>query len=219
MPAPDEPDTTLSATDLAILDAARDCVEEFGVRRTTLTEVARRARVSRPTVYRRWPDTGALVAELLVRELRAIVTATMPAVGPARTRLVRGIVTGAAAIRANPLFGKIFRTDTDLMLTYVFGRLGRNQRHLIDLFTTGIREGQQDSTIRDGDAEQMATMLLLIAQSAVQSAGTVAALLDGAALDAELTRAIDGYLVPPAGSAAADSSDVESSNLAQEERA
>ncbi|WP_328412808.1 TetR/AcrR family transcriptional regulator [Nocardia sp. NBC_00403] len=218
MPAPEEPDTALSATDLAILDAARDCVEEFGVRRTTLTEVARRARVSRPTVYRRWPDTGALVAELLVRELRAIVTATMPAGGPARTRLVRGIVTGAAAIRENPLFGKIFRTDTDLMLTYVFGRLGRNQRHLIELFTAGIREGQQDSSIRDGDAEQMATMLLLIAQSAVQSAGTVAALLDGAALDAELTRAIDGYLVPPLVSAAADTSGVESSDAAHEER-
>ncbi|WP_228002250.1 TetR/AcrR family transcriptional regulator [Nocardia australiensis] len=198
MTAPDESATesTLSAIDLAILDAARDCVEEFGVRRTTLTEVARRAGVSRPTVYRRWPDTGSLVAELLVRELRTVVTATMPTAGTARTRLVGGIVTGAAAIRENPLFGKIFRTDTDLMLTYVFGRLGRNQRHLIALFTAGIEEGQRDRSVRDGNPEQMATMLLLIAQSAVQSAGTVSSILTGAALDAELVRAIDGYLAP-----------------------
>ncbi|WP_063047660.1 TetR/AcrR family transcriptional regulator [Nocardia pseudovaccinii] len=190
------PDDALSATDLAILDAARACVEEFGVRRTTLTEVARRAGVSRPTVYRRWPDTGSLVAELLVRELRAIVADTMPAAGDARTRLVEGVVAGAATIRSNPLFGKIFRTDTDLMLTYVFGRLGRNQRALIELFGAGIREGHRDGTIRAGDPEQMATMLLLIAQSAVQSAGTVAQLLAGPALDTELTRAIDGYLAP-----------------------
>jgi AcrR family transcriptional regulator len=201
MPAPDEPDAALSATDLAILDAARDCVEEFGVRRTTLTEVARRARVSRPTVYRRWPDTGSLVAELLVREQRAIVAATMPTTGPARTRLVSGIVTGAAAMRENPVFGKIFRTDTDLMLTYVLGRLGRNQRHLIALFTAAIRAGQEDSSIRDGDPEQMATMLLLIAQSAVQSASTVAPLLAGADLDSELARAIEGYLAPSDGPA------------------
>jgi AcrR family transcriptional regulator len=198
-PAESAPDDALSATDLAILDAARACVEEFGVRRTTLTEVARRAGVSRPTVYRRWPDTGSLVAELLVRELRAIVAATMPTTGNARTRLVEGVVAGAATIRSNPLFGKIFRTDTDLMLTYVFGRLGRNQRALIDLFTAGIREGHQDGSIRRGEPEQMATMLLLMAQSAVQSAGTVAPLLTGAALDAELTRAIDGYLVPEGG--------------------
>ncbi|MCC3326325.1 TetR/AcrR family transcriptional regulator [Nocardia abscessus] len=185
---------SLSPIDLAILDAARACVQEFGVRRTTLTEVARRAGVSRPTVYRRWPDTGALVAELLVRELRGIVAETMPAAGSARARLVEGVVAGAATVRSNPLFGKIFRTDTDLMLTYVFGRLGRNQRALIELFAAGIREGQQDGSIRDGDPERMATMLLLIAQSAVQSAGTVAALLAGEQLDTELRHAIDGYL-------------------------
>ncbi|MGW4328238.1 TetR/AcrR family transcriptional regulator [Nocardia sp. NPDC004573] len=194
MTAPDTSAEHLSATDSAILDAARACVEEFGVRRTTLTEVARRAGVSRPTVYRRWPDTGALVAELLVRELRGIVAATMPSAGSARTRLVEGVVAGAATVRTNPLFGKIFRTDTDLMLTYVFGRLGRNQRALIELFAAGIRDGQRDGSIRAGDPERMATMLLLIAQSAVQSAGTVAPLLAGEHLDAELRRAIDGYL-------------------------
>ncbi|GAA5068972.1 TetR/AcrR family transcriptional regulator [Nocardia callitridis] len=185
-----------SSIDLAILDAARACVAEFGVRRTTLTEVARRARVSRPTVYRRWPDTGSLVSELLVRELRAIITATMPTGGRARTRLVTGIVVGAAQVRTNKLFDKIFRTDTDLMLTYVFGRLGRNQRALIEMFGTGISEGQQDGSIRDGDPEQLAVMVLLIAQSTVQSANTVAPLLADAALDAELTRALDSYLSP-----------------------
>ncbi|MEU7632279.1 helix-turn-helix domain-containing protein [Nocardia sp. NPDC049220] len=184
----------LSARDLAILDAARTCVQEFGVRRTTLTEVARRAGVSRPTVYRRWPDTGSLVAELLVRELRGIVAATMPSTGIARTRLVEGVVAGAARVRSNPLFGKIFRTDTDLMLTYVFGRLGRNQRALIELFSAGIRDGQRDGSVRDGDPDRMATMMLLIVQSVVQSAGTVAPILANADLDTELRRAIDGYL-------------------------
>lgn len=194
-------DAEPSTIDLAIFDAARACVQEFGVRRTTLTEVARRAGVSRPTVYRRWPDTGSLVAELLVRELRAILTAAMPTAGAARTRLVTGVVTGAEMVRSNPLFGKIFRTDTDLMLTYVFGRLGRNQRTLIDLFAAGIAEGQRDGSIRAGEPVHLATMLLLMVQSAVQSAGTVEPLLPGAALDAELARAIDGYLTPdlPAG--------------------
>ncbi|WP_280343999.1 TetR/AcrR family transcriptional regulator [Nocardia neocaledoniensis] len=186
----------LSPTDVAILDATRACVVDFGVRRTTLTEVARRAGVSRPTVYRRWPDTGSLIAELLVRELRTIVGETMPDVGLGRDRLVRGIVAGAAAIRANAVFAKIFRTDTDLMLTYVFGRLGRNQRTLIELFTAVIRLGHEDGSVRAGDAEQMATMLLLITQSAVQSAGTVEPLLSGARFDAELARAIEGYLFP-----------------------
>ena len=56
------------AAEAAILDAARECVLAFGVRRTSLSEVARRAQVSRPTVYRRWPDRTALVADLMTRE-------------------------------------------------------------------------------------------------------------------------------------------------------
>ena len=67
------------SVDDAILDAARTCVEEFGVKRTTLAEVARRAGVSRPTVYRRWPDTRTLIGQLLTRELRT--TAPSPTTG------------------------------------------------------------------------------------------------------------------------------------------
>lgn len=192
--APPE-DTSVERT---ILDAARECVAEFGVRRTTLTEVARRAGVSRPTVYRRWPDSRALIAELLVRELRGIIAAAMPRSGPARARLITGVVTGAAQVRANPLFDKIFRTDTDLMLTYVFGRLGRNQRHLLELFATEIRAGQAEGSVRAGDPGQLAAMVLLIAQSTVQSAATVADLLDECAMDTELHHALDTYLAPGA---------------------
>ncbi|WP_306361257.1 TetR/AcrR family transcriptional regulator [Nocardia sp. CC227C] len=186
-----------SAVDRAILDAARACVAEFGVRRTTLTEVARRAGVSRPTVYRRWPDTGSLVADLLVRELREIVARAVPDEGNSRERLCTAIVGGGAAVRENPLFSKIFRADADVMLTYVFERLGRNQRRLIEMFADSILDGQADGSIRDGDPERMATMLLLMSQSAVQSAGTVAQFLDADHLDAELAYAIDSYLTPP----------------------
>lgn len=188
-----------SAVDRAILDAARACVAEYGVRRTTLTEVARRAGVSRPTVYRRWADTGSLVADLLVRELREIIVDTSPSTGTARERLVGAIVGGGSMIRRNPLFAKIFRADADVMQTYVFERLGRNQRALIDLFAEGIRDGQADNSIRAGDPAHLAAMLLLIAQSAVQSASAFAVVLDSDDLDAELTHALHGYLTPASG--------------------
>src|SRR3712207_8662087 len=38
------------------LDAARACILDVGWKRTTLTEVARRAGVSRMTIYRTWAD-------------------------------------------------------------------------------------------------------------------------------------------------------------------
>jgi AcrR family transcriptional regulator len=62
----------------AVLDAARDCVLAVGVRRTTLTDVARRAGVSRMTIYRRWPDVQTLVADLMTREWAEVVSRVAP---------------------------------------------------------------------------------------------------------------------------------------------
>jgi AcrR family transcriptional regulator len=47
----------------AVLDATRDCVLAYGVRRTTVSDVARRAGVSRMSIYRRWPDVRSLVID------------------------------------------------------------------------------------------------------------------------------------------------------------
>ena len=67
--APAAPDLVLLDPVLdPVLDAAREVVLAVGVRRTTLTEVARRAGLSRMTIYRRWPDVRALVADLMTRE-------------------------------------------------------------------------------------------------------------------------------------------------------
>jgi len=52
-----------------ILAAAASCVVDFGVERVTLAEIARRAGVSRPTVYRRWPDTRSVLAALLTSHI------------------------------------------------------------------------------------------------------------------------------------------------------
>ena len=188
--------SNVDPVDRSILDAARSCIEDFGVRRTTLAEVARRAGVSRPTVYRRWPDTRSLIGELLDREFRAIVTPMADRDTSGRARLVAIVVAGAASTRANTLFQKIFRTDTDIVLTYVVERLGRSQRALVTAFAEAIRVGQADGSVRLGDPAQLATMVLLIVQSTVQSAQIVADTLDDDALDTELAHAIDGYLRP-----------------------
>ena len=62
----------------AVLDAVRDCVLAVGVRRTTLTDVARRAGVSRMTLYRRWPDVRTLVGDLMTREWVDVATRAIP---------------------------------------------------------------------------------------------------------------------------------------------
>src|SRR5881409_1838646 len=58
-----------------ILDATRSSVLAVGVRRTTLTDVARRAGVSRMTVYRLVPDVTTLILEVMSREFAELFAA------------------------------------------------------------------------------------------------------------------------------------------------
>ncbi|NKS85664.1 TetR family transcriptional regulator [Rhodococcus hoagii] len=51
-----------------MLDAARAEFERYGIRRTNMDDIARRAGISRSTLYRRFPNKDALVETLLLRE-------------------------------------------------------------------------------------------------------------------------------------------------------
>lgn len=160
----------------AVLDAVRDCVLAVGVRRTTLTDVARRAGLSRMTLYRRWPDVRSLVGDLMTREWVDAATGAMPEVtvgAHARSRIVEGLVRGVAAFRAHPLFRKIIDVDPELLLPYVLDRRGASQEALLGLLAEGVHEGHTDGSVRPGHPQRQARALLLIAQSFTLSLRTM----------------------------------------------
>ena len=184
-------------TTTALLDATRAAILDFGVRRTTLTDVARRAGVSRMTVYRRYPDVNALLRELMTREfgdlLMRIDAETEGA--NARERLVRALVAGVAALREHPLFQKVMAAEPELLLPYVFTRMGGTQHAGLALVEREIAAGQADGSVTAGDAPALAHALLLIEQSFVLSAG-IAEDVSLRRLLAELERLLDAALAP-----------------------
>ncbi len=159
-----------------VLDAARDCVLAVGVRRTTLTDVARRAGVSRMTLYRRWPDVRTLVGDLMTREWVGVALSAMPERrpgAPARPRIVDGLVAGVAAFRAHPLFHKILDVDPELLLPYVLDRRGASQDALLALLRDALEEGHADGSVRRVHPELQARALLLVVQSFTLSLRTM----------------------------------------------
>ena len=181
------------------LDAARACILDVGWRRTTLTEVARRAGVSRMTIYRAWPDMGRLLGDLMTREWVGIAAATR--VAALDTTTPAGIAAAALstvrALRDNELFVRIVELDPDLMLPYLLSRRGRSQEALIEILTAEIESGQASGAIRPGDAVLMARSLTLAAHGFVFSALTmVDAGISLEDLDAEYARLVTGLLAP-----------------------
>ncbi|MFJ2029869.1 TetR/AcrR family transcriptional regulator [Streptosporangium sp. NPDC087985] len=181
--------TTMSNGD-PVLDAAREMVLAVGVRRTTLTDVARRAGVSRMTIYRRWPDVRGLVADLMTREW-VLVAGRFATEDP-----VTAAVAVVRALRDHPLWRKIVEVDPELLLPYLLQRRGASHEAMLALIESAIARGQQRGTIRPGDPETLARAVLLTAQSFLLSGPTMLAPLTQDGLDAELTALLERYLRP-----------------------
>ena len=179
-------------TQTAILDAALAEVSEHGVRRATTSDIARRGGVSRQTIYRYWPDAQAVLTALVTRELLAALPRDQRA--HSLDDLVGQLTATADTIRDLPVVARLRATDPELFALYILARLGTSQRVILGELATRLRAGQAAEYVRDGDPAQLSAMVLLIAQSAIQSAPLVAEWLDGAAWREELRRALRGYL-------------------------
>jgi AcrR family transcriptional regulator len=196
----------------AYLDAARACILDVGWRRTTLTEVARRAGVSRMTIYRTWPDMAAVLGDLMTREWGEVVAAAVVAAdgsldssagssdggrATVADHLVAIVVATTRALRDNELFVRIVELDPELLLPYLLTRRGRSQQAIADLTAGRIRDGQAEGSIRDGDPVVMARALLLAAHGFVLSGHTmVDDDVTEEALDAELAHLVRRAVTP-----------------------
>ena len=87
-------------------------------------------------------------------------------------------------------------TDPELFARYILDRLGTSQRAMHAEIARRLAAGQTTGAVRGGDPVRLAAMVLLVTQSAVQSAPLVAEWLPADAWRAELGAALRGYLAP-----------------------
>ena len=187
--------------DEALLDATQACVLAVGVRRTTMTDVARRAGVSRMTLYRRYADVTSLMQALMTREFTQIlgeVEAEVQALPSARERLVTAAVAGVDRLTRDPLFLRIVDVDPELLLPYLTTRRGAFQRAVVGVMEARIADGVAEGSVAAGDPAAVARAIELALRGFAFQA-----LAPGAADEreqelAELGRMIDAYLAPVA---------------------
>ncbi len=184
-------------TDVALLEAARDCAASVGVRRTTVADVARRAGASRMTVYRLFPDARTLWSTLLTREFGDVIreaetnTAHLPS---ALERLVEMTIQALERVSEDPLVRRVLEVDTELLVPYIVERLGQSQRLAIAAFRQLLHEGHLDGSIRPVDDQTVAYCLQLIVGSFILATRVTESEVRPAAAYEELRRLLTAYL-------------------------
>ncbi|HEY2204109.1 MAG TPA: TetR/AcrR family transcriptional regulator [Pseudonocardia sp.] len=117
--ATDPPDDQTASR---ILGAAFDQAEDFGLRRFTIDEVARRVGISRVTIYRHFPKKDQLIDALLMREMRRFLTrldAVIEAQPGPETKLTEGLAFCLDFLRGHRLLTRLLRTEPELILPHL----------------------------------------------------------------------------------------------------
>lgn len=97
------PPSKLAASHEQVLDAVYEILQDKSASELTIEEVARRAKVGKPTIYRWWPSKAALIMDLFEERLAANLK---PPQGAGAEQMLRTQV--AQVIRqCNGFFGKV----------------------------------------------------------------------------------------------------------------
>lgn len=168
------------ATHQRILDAALEQFTEFGLRRSTMDDVAGRAGMGRATLYRRFGDKDQLIQAVIAREnfryLRIIEERLADFDSPLEA-LLESFVLAVYLAHTHPLLVRLLSSEPADILPFLTNKLPRNlviyARHYL---ADQIRKAQETGAVHPRRADYSAELLIRLVQSLLLSP-------DGGAVD------------------------------------
>lgn len=170
----------------AILHAARELFAESAD--VAMCEVARRAGVGQATLYRNFPDRGALAGEILGEQVDRVARLASEHEGDADVFfvLLRTLMEGLVPLHA---LSELAREDVR-----VGSRLDQERARVAELMKGPLADAKAAGTLRRDTSLDDVFLVLLMARGAMERAPGAAA--RAAAVNRVLTLALEG-LVPP----------------------
>lgn len=162
------------ATRKRILDAALALFLDFGTRRTTIEDVARRAGTGRATVYRAFADKGALVQAVVLRECALAIRdisrqlATIDAVDQ---RFIEAFVLTVHGARNHPLVQRLFDIEAEWLLPYFTVNGGPVLELARNYTAEHFRQAQAQGHFTGVDADDAAELCMRLFHSLILMPG------------------------------------------------
>lgn len=152
-----------------LLESALSAFLDFGIKRTSMGEIARRAGISPATLYRRFESKNDLVEAVSVREAQRFVAEIdkrVQKVDGVEEQLIEIFVAVITAIAGNELLRRLLRTEPDLILPRLTTEAGPiiavGRTYLADKLRE-LRSGADDDFDFELVAEIMARLALSLA--------------------------------------------------------
>jgi AcrR family transcriptional regulator len=177
-----------------VLDAALSAFLDFGIRRTSMGEIAKRSGVSPATLYRRFADKRELVQAVALREARTFLAEVDSALDRGASAEEQVVELGVAAmrgVRGNDQLRRLLRTDPETILPL----LTVDSEPLIDLgkaYLAGLLERlQAEGAVANFDTEPVAELFVRLGLSLAAAPATSLPVDD----DAEARRFVREHMV------------------------
>ncbi len=146
-----------------ILDCARALYIEYGLRRTTMEDVAKRAGIGRATLYRRFNDKEQLFQAVILRDVQRDLANIQASVARQRTfldGLLEGYVMAVGLLHHNPLLSRLLTTEPDTVLPFLTTDFGAVMAFARNYIAPQIQRGQEAGHIKGLPADVIAEMIL-----------------------------------------------------------
>jgi TetR/AcrR family transcriptional repressor of uid operon len=184
--------------------AALDQFSEYGIRRSTIDDIARRADVSKMTVFRRFQNKQGLIAVVIAREIQRGMEELDRGWEREQTieqRLVLGFEFVGQFVRGHPLFDRLLRSEPELLLPLVTVDGGPALKLYRSLIAERLRAEVNAGRAVSPDIDRAAEVIARLAQSLLLTQPGLITLESHDSLTAFVRLALLPMLRPPAPSA------------------
>ena len=148
--------------------AALDQFAEYGIRRSTIGDIARRAGVSKMTVFRRFQNKQRLIEVVIAREIRrgmAELARAWERQDTLEETLVQGFEFVGRFVRGHPLFDRLLRSEPELLLPVITVDGAPALELYRSLIARSLRAEVRAGRAASSDIDRAAEVIARLAQS------------------------------------------------------
>jgi AcrR family transcriptional regulator len=154
------------------LDATERCLARHGVRRTTMSDIAKEMGVSRPTLYKHVASVDEAIALIVTRQLYVFLdqVAALLAQDPEPRTFIDMAIRIVTLVRTHPVTERILTYEPELLGSVITGgQLDTYLGQVLELLTPLAQAAMDTGAVRSGDPRLTAELIVRLCVSLIVS--------------------------------------------------